>query len=104
MISSPMSSISSLVSRRRRARRSGFGGADRASFCAMLTHTDFDHIGSLEPLLRRNPRIRVITSFLGVGILGLSSTRLPMDRVYLVNPGQTVTVGGRRLTAVKPPL
>jgi hypothetical protein len=28
---------------------------------------------------------------------------LPMDRVYLVNPGQTMTIGERVLTAVKPP-
>ena len=67
-----------------------------------LTHTDFDHIGSLHRLLEENERLRVITSFLGVGIMGLAS-RLPMDRVYLVNPGQTVDVGDRTLTAVKPP-
>jgi len=69
-----------------------------------LTHTDFDHIGSLAMLLEANPRLRVITSFLGVGIMGLSSTPLPMDRVHLINPGQSVTVGDRRLTAVKPPV
>ena len=69
-----------------------------------LTHTDFDHIGSLIALLQANPKLRVITSFLGVGIMGLSSAPLPMDRVYLVNPGQTVTVGDRRLTAVRPPV
>ena len=69
-----------------------------------LTHTDFDHIGSLATLLDANPDLRVITSFLGVGIMGLSSTPLPMDRVHLVNPGQSVTVGDRRLTAVKPPV
>jgi hypothetical protein len=69
-----------------------------------LTHTDFDHIGSLARLLEINPRVRVITSFLGVGIMGLSATPLPMDRVYLINPGQTVTVGERRLTAVRPPV
>jgi hypothetical protein len=69
-----------------------------------LTHTDFDHIGSLAALLDENPRIRVITSFLGVGIMGLSSTPLPMDRVHLINPGQTVTVGQHRLTAIRPPL
>ena len=69
-----------------------------------LTHTDFDHIGSLAALLEGNPQLRVITSFLGVGIMGLSSTPLPMDRVHLVNPGQSVTFGGRRLTAVKPPV
>jgi len=69
-----------------------------------LTHTDFDHIGSLAALLEANPHLRVITSFLGVGIMGLSSAPLPMDRVHLVNPGQSVTVGDRRLTAVKPPV
>jgi hypothetical protein len=69
-----------------------------------LTHTDFDHIGSLAALLDSNPKVRVITSFLGVGIMGLSSTPLPMERVHLVNPGQSVTVGDRRLTAMKPPV
>lgn len=68
-----------------------------------LTHTDFDHIGSLQRLLDENEQLRVITSFLGVGIMGLSVTPLPMDRVYLVNPGQCVDVGDRTLTAVKPP-
>ena len=32
-----------------------------------LTHTDFDHIGSLHRLLSENPELRVITTFLGVG-------------------------------------
>jgi hypothetical protein len=69
-----------------------------------LTHTDFDHIGSLATLLELNPEVRVITSFLGVGIMGLSATPLPMDRVHLVNAGQTVTIGDRRLTAFRPPV
>ncbi len=67
-----------------------------------LTHTDSDHIGSLHRLLAENPRVRVITTFLGVGIMGLSAP-LPMDRVHLVNPGQTIDVGDRTLTAVRPP-
>jgi flavorubredoxin len=69
-----------------------------------LTHTDFDHIGSLAALLQASPHLRTITSFLGVGIMGLSAAPLPMDRVHLVNPGQSVTLGDRRLTAVKPPV
>lgn len=69
-----------------------------------LTHTDFDHIGSLARLLDANPQLRVLTTFLGVGIMGLSSTPLAMDRVHLVNPGQSVTIGDRTLTAVKPPV
>jgi len=68
-----------------------------------LTHTDFDHTGSLNKLLAENPQIRVVTTFLGVGIMSLTTMPLPMDRVYLVNPGQKVTLGGRTLTAVKPP-
>ena len=67
-----------------------------------LTHTDFDHIGSLHRLLDENEELRVVTSFLGVGIMSLSAA-LPMDRVYLVNPGQAVDVGDRTLTAVRPP-
>ncbi|HXZ62287.1 MAG TPA: MBL fold metallo-hydrolase [Acidimicrobiales bacterium] len=67
-----------------------------------LTHTDFDHIGSLHRLLEENERLRVITSFLGVGIMSLAAP-LPMDRVYLINPGQTLDVGDRTLTAVRPP-
>lgn len=68
-----------------------------------LTHTDFDHIGSLHQLLEENPQLRLITTFLGVGIMGLSAP-LPMDRIQLVNPGENVTIGDRTLTAVKPPV
>lgn len=68
-----------------------------------LTHTDFDHIGSLHRLLGENEQLRVITSFLGVGIMSLGAP-LPVDRVHLVNPGQTVEVGDRILTAVRPPV
>lgn len=67
-----------------------------------ITHTDFDHMGSLQQLLAENPKLRVITTFLGVGIMSLAAP-LPMDRVYLVNPGETITVGDRTLSAVRPP-
>lgn len=67
-----------------------------------LTHTDFDHIGTLHQLLAENPQLRLITTFLGVGIMSLSAP-LPLDRVYLVNPGEKITVGDRTLTAIRPP-
>jgi flavorubredoxin len=67
-----------------------------------LTHTDADHVGSLHELLAVNPDIRVITTFLGVGIMGLFAP-LPMDRLHLLNPGEKITVGDRTLTAFKPP-
>ena len=68
-----------------------------------LTHTDFDHMGSLNQLLAETPRIRVITTFLGMGIMSLS-TPLPPDRVYFVNPGEKIVVGNRTLRAVRPPV
>ena len=67
-----------------------------------LTHTDFDHIGSLQRLLDENPRITLITTFLGVGIMSLASP-LPMDRLRFVNPGEQVTLGNRTLAAFRPP-
>jgi flavorubredoxin len=67
-----------------------------------LTHPDFDHIGSLAQLIAENPNLKVVTTFLAVGIMTLFDP-LPMDRVHLVNPGQTVIAGTRTLTAIKPP-
>ncbi|MGE5243738.1 MAG: MBL fold metallo-hydrolase [Betaproteobacteria bacterium] len=68
-----------------------------------LTHTDFDHIGALHRVLAENPRVRVITTFLGMGIMGLSAP-LPVDRVHFVNPGEAIVIGDRTLTAIRPPV
>jgi flavorubredoxin len=68
-----------------------------------LTHTDFDHIGCLHRLLDANPQIRLITTFMGVGIMSLANP-LPMDRLQFLNPGDKLTVGDRTLAAVKPPI
>jgi len=67
-----------------------------------LTHVDPDHTGSLHRLLEAAPNLRVITTFLSLGKLSLFGP-LPLDRVYLLNPGQSMGVGDRTLTAVKPP-
>lgn len=67
-----------------------------------LTHTDADHIGALHRLLEENERLKVITTFLGVGSMSLSAP-LPMDRVHLVNPGQRLLLADRTLTALRPP-
>ena len=67
-----------------------------------LTHPDADHTGSLHALLEEAPHVKVITTFLGYGIMGLSKP-LPLDRVYFLNPGQELSVGDRTLTAVIPP-
>lgn len=67
-----------------------------------LTHTDQDHIGSLMRIIDEVPKLRVVTTYLGVGKMSLFRP-LPMDRVYLLNPGQSIEVGDRTLTAFKPP-
>lgn len=68
-----------------------------------LTHTDFDHMGSLHQLLAESPHLKVITTFLGMGIMSLSSL-LPMDRVHLLNPGENIRLGNRNVTAFRPPV
>jgi hypothetical protein len=66
-----------------------------------LTHTDPDHLGNLAQVLAEAPNARVVTNYLGMGKMGLY--QLPLDRVYLLNPGQTLDVGDRQLMAVRPP-
>jgi flavorubredoxin len=66
-----------------------------------LTHTDADHMGNLLPILAEAPNLRLVTTFLGMGKMMLH--QLPLDRVYLLNPGQELDVGDRKLLCVKPP-
>jgi hypothetical protein len=66
-----------------------------------LTHMDPDHVGNLQAVLDEAPNARVITTYLGMGKLGL--LQLPVDRVHLLNPGQCLDVGNRQLTSIAPP-
>lgn len=66
-----------------------------------LTHTDADHVGNLASVLAGAPKARVVTTFLGMGKLGLLG--LPVERCFLLNPGQRLSVGDRELLAVTPP-
>jgi glyoxylase-like metal-dependent hydrolase (beta-lactamase superfamily II) len=68
-----------------------------------LTHPDRDHTGGLYDLLEAAPQARLITTFLGAGILS-TERPVPLDRVYLLNPGQTLDLGDRKLRAFRPPL
>ena len=68
-----------------------------------LTHPDRDHTGSLMEILQAAPAARVVTTFLGLGILSLEYP-IPPDRIFLLNPGQSLDVGDRRLTAFRPPV
>jgi flavorubredoxin len=66
-----------------------------------LTHDDPDHVGSLHRILDAAPKLRLITTFLGVGKMSLSCPP-PLDRIHLLNPGQSLDVGDRMLTALRP--
>ena len=68
-----------------------------------LTHDDADHIGNLQKILEAAPNARLAAFSLAV--LRMSTAwPLPMDRVYWLNPGDSIHVGDRNLTAVRPPL
>ena len=68
-----------------------------------ITHDDADHIGSLQKILEAAPNARLAANSLGV--LRMSTAwPVPMDRVYWLNPGDSINVGDRKLTAVRPPL
>ena len=68
-----------------------------------LTHPDRDHTGSLMQILEAAPQARLVTTFLGLGILSIEYP-IPPDRVFLLNPGQALPVGDRSLHAFRPPL
>jgi flavorubredoxin len=68
-----------------------------------ITHDDADHTGSLQKILEAAPNARIAAFSLAV--LRMSTAwPLPMGRVYWLNPGDSIHVGDRRLTAVRPPL
>lgn len=67
-----------------------------------ITHMDQDYIGNLADVLALAPRARVVTNFLGMAKMGLLG--LPAERAYLVNPGQALDAGDRRLLALRPPV
>lgn len=67
-----------------------------------VTHMDADHIGNLQAVLEAAPEARLVTTYLGMGKAGLLG--LPLERCYLLNPGQSLQVGDRELLAVKPPV
>jgi glyoxylase-like metal-dependent hydrolase (beta-lactamase superfamily II) len=67
-----------------------------------ITHADADHIGNLRAVLDEAPLARVVTNYLGVGKLGLQL--FPPERTFMLNPGQTLDAGDRRLRAQRPPV
>ncbi|MFO7460422.1 MAG: MBL fold metallo-hydrolase [Desulfatiglandales bacterium] len=68
-----------------------------------LTHDDADHTGSIQKVLEAAPGSRIAASSLA--LLRMSTAwPVPMHRVHWLNPGDSLAVGDRKLTAVRPPL
>jgi len=68
-----------------------------------LTHPDRDHTGSLIDILEAAPAAKLVTTFLGMGILSVEH-QISLDRVLLLNPGQSLDLGDRRLVIFRPPV
>lgn len=66
-----------------------------------ITHADADHVGNLPAVLAEAPQARVVTTFVGMGKLGMQGVAL--ERPHLLNPGQRLSVGDRTLVAFSPP-
>ena len=49
------------------------------------------------------PNARLVVNFVGASRMG-ADWPVPMNRVYFLNPGESISVGDRTLTAVRPPL
>jgi glyoxylase-like metal-dependent hydrolase (beta-lactamase superfamily II) len=68
-----------------------------------VTHDDADHTGNLQRVLEAAPNARLAANSLAV--LRMSTAwPVPMHRVYWLNSGDSIEVGDRKLTAVRPPL
>lgn len=68
-----------------------------------LSHPDRDHTGGLFDLLEAAPEARLVTTFVAAGIMSCEQP-LPLNRLHLLNPGQSLEVGDRTLHAFRPAL
>ena len=68
-----------------------------------LTHDDADHTGNLQKVFDAASNARLVANSLAV--LRMSTAwKIPMQRVSWLNSGDSISVGDRELTAVRPPL
>ena len=68
-----------------------------------LSHPDRDHMGSLFEVLAMAPQARLVSTFAAVGYLTVEFD-VPLHRAYLLNPGQALDLGDRKVHAFRPPL
>ncbi|HET7653010.1 MAG TPA: MBL fold metallo-hydrolase [Acidimicrobiales bacterium] len=68
-----------------------------------LSHDDTDHTGAVFEVLDRAPNATVVTTWFAVERMA-ADAMLPLDRVRIVNPGESIDAGDRTLTAYVPPV
>lgn len=67
-----------------------------------LSHDDTDHTGNLDAVLERCPRATLATNWFTVERMAAEGG-LPLERLRIVNPGESFRAGPRTLTAIVPP-
>jgi len=68
-----------------------------------LSHDDRDHSGNLLPALERCPNAMLLTTWFMVGRM-CEEWLTPLDRCRFLNDGESIEVGDRVLTALRPPI
>jgi flavorubredoxin len=68
-----------------------------------ISHEDRDHSGSIMQVLERCPNAKLVTNFLGLAKLGEEFTIDPY-RAHILNDGDSLDIGDRTITAIRPPL
>lgn len=69
----------------------------------LLSHDDHDHLGNLDPVLERCPNATLVASYLITARLA-GDIELPLERMQWLDVGETLDLGDRALTAVRPPM
>lgn len=66
-----------------------------------MTHLDPDHMGAFDRVLEAAPQAQIITGAIGAAKLALLGK--PVERVRVVSPGETLSLGRRTFHVVRPP-
>lgn len=67
-----------------------------------LSHDDNDHTGNLHAVLERCPNATLVTNWFSVERMSTEGM-LPLERLRMINPGESFQAGPRTLTAIVPP-
>ncbi|MGZ4715200.1 MAG: MBL fold metallo-hydrolase, partial [Acidimicrobiales bacterium] len=68
-----------------------------------LSHDDVDHVGNLGDVLDRCPNATLVTNWFTVERMSGGGDLLPLERVRILNPGDSLVTADRTFTASVPP-